>query len=364
MTNKSNPILLILGIPPPFGGGEILGETIVKKFKDNEKFRIYTYSRIRGNKSTQGRASIGNILFGFGHIIKCLGLILKLRPKKIFLSIPKNFGAFLRTAPIILFASLMRTKVYGELAGAQFLFLNKGWKKTIGLFVLRRIYSIRFLGENIKKIHTKYKLQNPIVFSNGIQLPTDQTHKSIQNQRPLHLLTVGALNRSKGTGRIIEAIALCREKGLDITCTLIGEWNDPELKSDMNQFITKHKLNKQIHFTGLIKGEKKWDYFRSADILVHPTDWDGQPLTILEAIGMGLAIISTPVGAIPNTVDHLKNGILLKKNTPKSLCEAISELYFDRKKLTQIMKYNQKDFNRRFTVEIYLENLSNWLQGV
>jgi len=267
--------------------------------------------------------------------------------------------------PVILVAALLRVKVCGELAGAGFNFLQTGgWQKRIGLFFLRRMESIRFLGEHVKEAHAQYNLPNPVVFANGIRISEQRKQEPVPDSGPLNLLAVGALNRSKGTGRIIEAVALCREEGLDVSCTLVGEWSDPRLKQEMERFIDQHQLGPHIHFTGLIKGDQKWDYFRKAAILVHPTDWDGQPLTILEAIGMGLAIISTPIGAIPDTVAHGQNGLLMSENTPKKLYEAIRELYLDRKRLAEMMDYNRSDFDCRFTVETYLQNVRNWLETV
>lgn len=361
----SRPILLILGTPPPYGGGEIRAGIVKEHFKNDPGFTIFSYSRPHGSKSTQGRMNFRNLFFGFVYIGKCCGLMVRYRPAVIFFSLPKTFSVMARMIPVILFASLMRVKVCGELAGAGFNFIqNGGWQRSIGLFVLRRMHSIRFLGEHVRDAHAQYRLPNPVVFANGIRIPDDRTHDPVPVDGPLKLLAVGALNRSKGTGRVIESVALCRKNGLDVSCTFVGEWSDPQLKQEMESFIKEHRLDPYIQFTGLIKGDQKWDYYRTASILVHPTDWDGQPLTILEAIGMGLVVISTPVGAIPDTAIDGKNGVLISENTPKKLVEAIRLFYMDRKKLKQIMEYNRTDFDQRFTVAGYLQNVRNWLKNI
>jgi glycosyltransferase involved in cell wall biosynthesis len=364
MTPK-RPILLVLSTPPPYGGGEIRAGIVAKHFKNDPRFRIFSYARPAGSKSTQGRMTVRNVLFGFVYIGKCCWLMLRCRPAVIFFSLPKAFSVLARMIPVIFVARLLKVKVCGELAGAGFNFIqNGGWQKSVGLFILRRMHSIRFLGEHIREAHAQYRLPNPVVFANGIRTPDDRTNNSVLDNGALKLLAVGALNRSKGTGRVIEAVALCRENGLDVSCTLVGEWSDSQLESEMRQFIAQHQLEAHIHFTGLIKGEQKWEHYRQAAILVHPTDWDGQPLTILEAIGMGLAVISTPVGAIPDTVLDGKNGTLLSENTPEKLYETIRLFYMDRKRLRQIMEYNQTDFNCRFAVEKYLQNLHRWLEAM
>lgn len=358
---KKNRILLVLGVPPPYGGGEVQAEIIAEHFGNVPEFRVFSYARGSGSKSTQGRVTVGNLSFGLYYIVRCTGLMLAVRPRAMYLSIPKNFAAFARMIPVILFASLMRIRVCGELAGARFLFLDRGWQRAVGLFVLRRLHSIRFLGDHIRAAHVQYGFRNPVVIANGIRIPHDRTRAPLPAAGRIALLYVGALNHSKGVGRVIEAVKLCRDHGLDVVCTLLGEWSDPLLQEDVERFITQQRLQDRVRFIGLIKGEQKWAYYREAAILVHPTEWDGQPLTILEALGMGLAVISTPVGAIPDTVVHGKNGILLAENTPQKLFEAVKELYADRTRLAEMMVHNQSDFDRRFTVEMLLANFENWL---
>jgi glycosyltransferase involved in cell wall biosynthesis len=358
---EKNPILLVLAVPPPYGGGEVQAEIVAEYFGTVPGFRVFSYARGSGSKSTQGRVTVGNLSFGLYYIVRCVSLMLAVRPRAMYLSLPKNFVAFARVIPVILSASLMRIRVYGELAGARFLFLDRGWQRTVGLFVLRRLHSIRFLGDHIREGHVQFGFRNPVVISNGIRIPHDRTRAPLPATGRIGLLYVGALNHSKGVGRVIEAVKLCRDHGLDVVCTLLGEWSDPLLRKDVERFITQQRLQDRVRFTGLIKGEQKWAYYRESAILVHPTEWDGQPLTILEALGMGLAVISTPVGAIPDTVVHGKNGILLAENTPEKLFEAVQELYADRSRLAEMMAHNQSDFERRFTVEIFLENLEKWL---
>jgi glycosyltransferase involved in cell wall biosynthesis len=123
-------------------------------------------------------------------------------------------------------------------------------------------------------------------------------------------------------------------------------------------------MQDRITFAGLLTGRDKWAAYNRADILAHPTDLDGQPLAILEALGMGLAVISNPVGAIPDTVEDGKNGLLLRENTPACLCEAIRILYEDRNRLRQMQTYNRLDFERRFSVERYLSNFKRWMEAV
>jgi glutathione synthase/RimK-type ligase-like ATP-grasp enzyme len=84
----SRPILLVLGTPPPYGGGEIRAGIVKEHFKNDPGFRMFSYSRPLGSKSTQGRMTVRNLFFGFVYIGKCCGLMVRYRPSVIFFSLP------------------------------------------------------------------------------------------------------------------------------------------------------------------------------------------------------------------------------------------------------------------------------------
>jgi glycosyltransferase involved in cell wall biosynthesis len=69
--------------------------------------------------------------------------------------------------------------------------------------------------------------------------------------------------------------------------------------------------------------------YRKANIFVLPTIADCSPLVILEAMAVGLPVIATRVGGIPEMVIHGETGLLIPPNSPEALSEAIRELAKD-----------------------------------
>lgn len=360
----SGKVLLVLNVPPPYGGGEILASILADKLSEDEQFLIYAYSRAKSSKASQGKISLGNICFGLKLIRAVREIIRKDQPHKIYMSLPKSFTAFIRMAPIISYAVKRGVKVYGELAGARFSFVEDGgWKKEVGLHFLRRVYSFHFLGKHIADHYQEYGFTNCSNFPNGVELPAQgipRNFTSLQGAM-LNLLYVGALNESKGVGRIIEAVALCLEKGINVRCTLIGEWSDTRYGEIINNRISELRIADSLHFTGLLKGEEKWQFYQEAEILVHPTSWDGQPLTILEAMGMGCAVISTQVGAIPDTVCDGRNGLLMERISAEDLYRCIARLASDRELLCRMSEWNVQDFSDSFTTHRYTEHFTRWI---
>lgn len=58
------------------------------------------------------------------------------------------------------------------------------------------------------------------------------------------------------------------------------------------------------------------DYFQKADVFIHPSSFDSVPAAMLEAISSGLAVISTKTYAIPEMVEHERNGLILQPALP------------------------------------------------
>jgi len=307
-----------------------------------------------------------NILFGLYYIAKAFVFMIIDRPKVIYFSIPKNFAAFMRMFPILDLSCLLRINVHGELAGTSFDFFSDSTPKTvrkIAFHYLRKLSSIRFLGPSIQKQHTQFGLKNPVCFSNGVSIPERSCSlpSCSSSANPLSLLYVGELSISKGVTRIVEALACCKEASMDVKCTLLGEWRNDSVKLDVQKYIADNSLSSYLEFAGLIKGDEKWDYFANAHVLVHPTDLDGQPLAILEAIGSGLAVISTHVGAIPDTVESGRNGFLMNEISTDELFRCICVFYENRDVLDKIRHHNLSVFESKYSLDAYLKNNDQWL---
>ena len=359
--SKVRKILLILNLPPPYGGGEIRSEFLYYHLKDNDKYTIIKVLRKKSNKLSQGKFTLINAIHGLKLFIKIAFQILFYRPKKIFISIPKQFGPFIKITMIIAMAKVFRIEVIGELAGDSFLFLNKeNYQKKIGLYFLRNLSEIRVLGEGIKNNLEQFNICKLTVIDNGIYVPS--TISIEPSAKPLKLLFVGALNYSKGVRNLIETMNLFKDENLHISLHLVGEWSNNNQKEETLKYINSHELNQFITFHGILKDNEKWSIYENSSLLVHPTFWDGQPLVILEAMGCGLPIISTKIGAIPDTMTDNFNGILLEENTPDELAKAIMTFYGNEHLIRQISTNNLKTYQERFTIKSYIDRMVNWFE--
>ena len=91
---------------------------------------------------------------------------------------------------------------------------------------------------------------------------------------------------------------------------IAGNWGEDsftqdkmdETKNEATAIINKYGINSNLNFLGLVRGQDKQRFLFDTDIFVLPTIFtEGQP-SILEAMSAGNPVISTPIGAIPDTV--------------------------------------------------------------
>ena len=211
-------ILLLISVPPPYGGGELLGSFLNDFFRCNPLYKVFAYSRRNSSKSIQGKTTLYNLFCGFSLILKSISLIIIYRPRVIYLSLPKTFIPFFRTAIIVLFAKLSSAVVLGELPGADFPFLRqRGFKKSFGLSILKRIDSIRVLGSITSDYIAKMGIKTAIVIDNGVYVPPKQPEKKIPAQQAcLTLVYIGSLEFSKGLFNSIKALKIAQQNHLSI----------------------------------------------------------------------------------------------------------------------------------------------------
>mgnify|MGYP000956668516 FL=1 len=109
------------------------------------------------------------------------------------------------------------------------------------------------------------------------------------------LLTVARLAPQKGLDLLLEAATLIKQRGIDFTWLVAG---DGPLKAQLNQQIADAALPVKL----LGRREDIGALLSQADVVVQTSYWEGQPLTLREAMQAGRAIVATDVGGSAYTL--------------------------------------------------------------
>lgn len=114
--------------------------------------------------------------------------------------------------------------------------------------------------------------------------------------------TANSINSDiKGHETLIKIIKKLRDKNYNVYGIFIG---DGTKRSYYEQMVKDLKLDKYIIFTGLISSQEKVrEVLLKGDIFVFPTKAEGLPRAVIEAMAVGLPVLSTPVNGIPELLD-------------------------------------------------------------
>lgn len=151
---------------------------------------------------------------------------------------------------------------------------------------------------------------------------------------PLALLYLGRLAPGKGLGELLRALAQLQDGGRPVArLAIAGSGPEEEALRAMARALA---LDGTVVFTGPLRGAAKVRLLSESDALVLASDAEGMPYALLEAMAAGLAVIATPVGAIPDLVTEGVHGLLVPPRDPIALANAVRALAADRARLARM----------------------------
>ncbi len=137
--------------------------------------------------------------------------------------------------------------------------------------------------------------------------------------RPLRVLYVGRLSPQKALPRLVEALAAMSQP---VQAMLVGDGDERRMIEDL---LRQHSLT-NVSLVGVRRGAELVESYRWADVLVLPSDREGMPLVVLEAMACGLPVVATDVVGNRELVGDI--GILVPPN-PTSLARVLDQLAQD-----------------------------------
>lgn len=141
-----------------------------------------------------------------------------------------------------------------------------------------------------------------------------------------HVIFVGRIEPAKGVFDLLSAWINVLRDCPDARLTVVGR------DQTGGRFLRKaHSLGIEhsIRLTGPLPPPAVAELMRQSRLLCLPSDDEGTPNCVMEALSCGLPVVATRVGGIPDIVEHEKTGLLIEKGEVASLAAALVTLLLD-----------------------------------
>ncbi len=173
----------------------------------------------------------------------------------------------------------------------------------------------------------------------------------------LVILQVGSIEPRKGQDILIKSItALSKEYTEGVEAFIVGRKLDNAESREFYDTVQKMLKGKDnIHLIDQVPHEEIGGYMERADLFICSSRDEVFPLTVLEAMSAGKAIISTDVGGVSLMMRNNEDGIIVPNEDSTALGNAIISCYEDRDRLKRLGENAKKRFYENFTIDKFAE---------
>lgn len=152
--------------------------------------------------------------------------------------------------------------------------------------------------------------------------------------RPLRVVAIGSLIEQKGHLVLVRSCDRLRRRQVAFECRIIGEG---PIRARLEQEIQSLGLGAAVRLEGDLPHARTMSHLEEADVFALPCidmrgrgeHVDGIPVVLMEAMAMGLPVVSTNLSGIPELIDSGRSGLLVPPEDPDRLADAIEQLAGD-----------------------------------
>ena len=183
------------------------------------------------------------------------------------------------------------------------------------------IIAVSHYQKNLISINTNskiYVIPPGIDFKNISNLKSDKPLK-----HPSLFFIGGLLGERKGTHILLKATQIIKSKHPDIYVYIAG--SGPQ-ELELRKLSKELNIEENIAFLGRISDDEKWTYYKSVDICVIPSLWEGMPTVLFEAMMCGKPVVASDVDGIAEVLVDNETGLLCEAGNAADLADKIVTL--------------------------------------
>jgi len=364
---KKKKVLFLSPLPPPYMGPTIATRIILDSALQNEFTLIHLDTSDHRELDHLNKIDFRNIYLAIKHGIVLCGLIVTRMPDLVYIPISQSTVGYIRDSAYIVLSKIFGRKVICHLRGGNF----KNWydsSNPLFRWYIRSIHSLIdgqiVLGEKLSGLFQGIIPPNKIyVVPNGKKEQYPYIRKCTNNK--IRIVCLSNMIREKGLLQVLDAVPKVYNKyGKQVEFVFAGKWLDDEMKTIFDEFCDRDGFF-PVKAIGPIFGSSKNNLLLSSDIFVFtPTQEEGHPWVIIEAMVAGLPIIATDRGAITESVIDGKNGFIVEKNNSSQIAEKIKLLVDNPAQRKRMGEESRRLYTENFTEDKMVNRLSHAFHSV
>lgn len=353
-------ICFLAQFPPPIHGLSKAVDTLFRS-KINNK---YKFSAINLTKNS--------------FIIQNIISILQEKSEVFYFTISQSVAGNIRDMLFLLMLRLKGKKCIVHLHGGYYRQLIQEdcnvFQRLVNRKLMNKVERCIVLGNSLTDMFEGYVPLNRIrVVPNCIDnefLPTQIEEKvlSIRNNSIIHVVYLSNFIVEKGYREVLE-VALemkSRNRENDFIFHFAGSFFDERERLFFKDFVRYHELN-NVDYHGVVMGVEKQELLKKSHVMILLTRYpkEGQPISLLEGMGNGMAIVTTNHSGIPDVVT-VKNGYVCDKNhiDIDNISNYLDKCWNDRDYLSSVCENNYYWVKNNFTEENYINNMDKVFEEV
>lgn len=215
------------------------------------------------------------------------------------------------------------------------------WSMPVALSPLVQKTISEFYGMKLDRI--------PVIY-NGVDLSRCIPKETYAAEK-FTLVHVGRFNEQKNHRGLLQAFQKVCRAYPDCRLNLVG---DGELRQETEVLARELGLAEKVRFLGSQSDVPP--FLHEADVFLLPSNYEGMPMTIIEAMGTGLPIVATAVGGVPDMIRDHESGLLTECD-PNAVSKAVLDL-LESEALREKLGQNAREASKRFSAEYMAESYS------
>lgn len=171
-------------------------------------------------------------------------------------------------------------------------------------------------------------LRPPIVTPFGVDIELFRPRsRGVETDNVIRIGIVKKLERKYGIDILLRAFDFVANRyGSSVELHIVGEGSE---RSRLLTMRDQSKWSRQIYFHGAVPNREVPTFLKKWDIFVVPSRFESFGVAAVEASAVGLPVIVSDVGGLPEVVDHERTGLVVRREDPVGLADAICRLIDD-----------------------------------